>query len=169
MALIVETGAIVANANSYVTLADARAYALARGVVLDADDAVLEPYAFKAMDFLESLRAEYSGSKISKSQRLQYPRKEVTVDGFDIDENEIPQVLKDAECQLIMDGVDFGDLAPNSDGLVIVREKVDVLETEYAPSATGGVASPIFTKALALLAPLLGASAGGFQLRTARA
>jgi hypothetical protein len=168
MALIIEDGNIVSNANSYVTLAEARAFALARGVTLSAVDATLEPFVIKAMDFLESLRSEYQGTKISKDQRLQWPRTGVVCDGFDIADDEIPTVLKDAQCQLIVDGSSGSDLLPNSDGREVIREKIDVLETEYAPSSSGGTPSPTFTKALALLQPLFEASASGVFLTTSR-
>lgn len=168
MALIIEDGSIVANANSYVTLAEARAFALARGVTLSAVDATLEPFVIKAMDFLESMRNEYQGTKVSKDQRLQWPRTGVVCDGFDVEDTEIPLVLKDAQCQLIMDGTAGSDLLPNSDGREVIREKIDVLETEYAPSSSGGTPSPVFTKALALLEPLFDASVSGSFLTTAR-
>lgn len=167
MALIIEDGTIVALANSYVTLTEARDFALARGVTLSAVDATLEPLVIKAMDFLESLRNTYQGTKVSKAQRLQWPRVDVTVDGFDVDETEIPTVLKDAQCQLIMDVTAGLDLLPNTDGREVIKEKIDVLETEYAPSANG-TPSPIFTKAMALLECLLDTGASGVFLTTAR-
>jgi len=53
MALIIEDGTLVANADSYVTLAVARAFAEKRGLVPVATDA-LEADLIKAMDFIES-------------------------------------------------------------------------------------------------------------------
>ena len=50
MALVIEDGSRVAGANSYVTLAEARAFASARGVTLSAVDATLEPFVIKAFD-----------------------------------------------------------------------------------------------------------------------
>lgn len=158
MALIIETGAIVANANSYASLATARAFALVRGVVLSAVDADAEILAIKAVDFLEAQRSYYQGAKIEKGQSLQWPRSGVIVDGFEVDEDEIPDLLPKAQCQLMMDLSAGLDLMPNGTGREVLREKIDVLETEYAATGSGALA-PIFTKAMALLEPLFGSNA----------
>lgn len=166
MALIIETGSIVTGANSYVTAEEARAYALSRGIALSADDSVLEPQLVKAMDFLESHRERFQGAKVAKEQRLQWPRSGAVVDGFDVEETEIPQLLKDAQCQLTIDLSAGEDLMPNSDGREVIRKKVDVIETEY--SSQGGPVKPVFAKAMALIEPLFQSAVTGFTLETGR-
>lgn len=168
MALIVEDGTIVANANSYVSLADARAFAVARGVTLPTDDAATEILAIKAVDFLEAQRNYYDGVKMDREQKLQWPRSGAYLDGFEIFEDEIPDVLKNAQCQLMMEVFAGLDLQPNGTGREVVREKVDVLETEYAQTGSG-VLQPIFAKAMAYLEPLFGAysSPGNIPVRHA--
>lgn len=166
MALIIEDGSLVANANSYATLVEARAYALARGVTLDVDDSVVEVQMIQAMDFIEAQRARFQGEKVSKDQSLQWPREDVSVDGFDYEADEIPRTLKDAQCQLAMDVSAGEDLMPNADGREVIREKVDVLETEY--TSQGGPVSPVFRKALSLLEPLFSSATSGVSLMVTR-
>lgn len=103
MALIIEDGSIVTNANSYITLAEARSFALDRGVTLSTDDDVLSALIFKAMDFLESKK--YQGAKVNTNQSLSWPRYNVFIDGYYADSSVIPKELKNACCQLVMDSV----------------------------------------------------------------
>lgn len=155
MALIVEDGSNVANANSYVTLVEARAYATARGVTLSATDSVVEALVMKAMDYLESLRADYKGIKANETQALQWPRTGVSIDGYDIASNTIPTLLKNAEMQLVMDinsGLD--PMASSDGGSFVVSEKVGPIETKYSEAvSTSGM--PILRRTEALIAPLL--------------
>ena len=51
MALIIENGTIVANANSYATVAELRGYAALRGATVPTDDAQCEYMLIKAMPF----------------------------------------------------------------------------------------------------------------------
>lgn len=161
--MTIETGAGISDANSYVTLAEARAFATLRGVTLPADDAACEILAIHAMDFLEAQRPYYQGAKLTKEQALQWPRSEVVVDGFDVEEDEIPKLLKDAQCQLMMETFSGLDLQPNGTGREVVREKVGEIETEYA-STGSGVLNPIFSRAEALLQPLFGSEGSGVNI-----
>lgn len=167
MALIVENGSLVSGANSYVTLAEARAFALSRGVTLSATDATVEVLAVKAMDYLEALADSYKGLRVSYTQALQWPRYDVVpfADGAAIPLDEIPAQLKNAQCQLIIDAVTY-DLQATGAGRETIRSKVDVIEVEYAPSGAG-VVQPIFRKAHAMLAPLLERVSGGLRLERA--
>ena len=82
MTLIVEDGSIVENANSYVSVDDARTFASLRGVTLPASDAEVEVLLIKATDFIEAQRLRFQGSKVNQDQALQWPRTGVYVDGF---------------------------------------------------------------------------------------
>lgn len=158
MALLIEDGNGVTGANSYVTLDQIKAFAVARGYVLPATDAAIEVLAVKAKDHLEAQRARYKGNKLYGLGFLQWPRSGVRVDGFEIAENVIPDELKNAQCQLCVDLqiADTVATAPNTAGLVVKREKIDVLETEYfspneaVPMAT----SAVMPKVDAFLEPL---------------
>lgn len=164
MTIIVETGAIVTGANSYVTLAETRAYALARGVTLSATDSVVEILLVKSMDYLEAQRNRYQGVKMLAAQPLQWPRSGVVVDGYSVAYNEIPQILKNAQMQLAMDAVSYDlqpNRIPNSKGAVIEERIEGAVSRKYAEPAS---INPRYLKAEQLLAPLYGVS-GGFFVR----
>lgn len=152
--LIIEDGSIVASANSYVTLEEARARALTRGVTLSVDDTVLESQLLIAMDYLESFRNSYKGTKVSSTQALQWPRYNVKIDGFLIEATVIPNELKYAQIQLAIEQANGVELLPNSTEAFIKREKVGPIETHYSEKF-GSVAIPFMSAVSALLDPLL--------------
>lgn len=160
MALIIEDGTGVVGATSYVTVAEARAYASARGVTLSAVDATVEVLLIKAMDYLESKRASFKGSKL---HYLQWPRSEVVVDGFDVAETTIPTELKNAQCQLAIEYVSTDPMATSTKAAV-KSESVGPISVTYAIS-DGDRPSVDMPKVDALLEPLLRT---GFGLSTMR-
>lgn len=164
MALVIEDGSVVTGANSYVTLAEALAYAEAR----DSSADVTEGRLIDAMDYLESLRAEYQGYKVSGGQPLQWPRVGVVVDDYPIGDDTIPQCLKDAQCQLAMDAATV-KLLPTGDRREVLSESyaMGVVSKTYA-SGVGGSPKPRLTAADALIAPLLKSSSGEGFIRTVR-
>lgn len=162
MALIIENGTNVAGANSYTTLEEIRAFALARGFALTNVDVDLEVLAIKAMDYLESLRGSYQGTKVYENQELQFPRSDVYVDGFLLASTTIPVLLKNAQCQLCIELHNGVDIMPTSTGGSVKREKVDVIEIEYQPSVSTIQKMRSFN---ALIEPLL---KSGFAFSTLR-
>lgn len=76
MSLIVEDGTGVANANSYVSVADFKTYALARKITVPSATDDCEALLIKAMDYLEIIR--FRGVLKLDAQPLQWPR--TTVD-----------------------------------------------------------------------------------------
>lgn len=162
--LIIEDGTSPAGAASYASVAEARAYASARGLSLPSGDSDVEALLIKAADYLDSLEPRFKGSRYSASQPLAWPRQYVYLfNSTDELGQVIPSQLKAAQCQLAVDYTSL-DLLPTSDGREIIREKLDVLETEYAPKGVSTV-TPTPSKALAILAPLFTA---GFSLTTRR-
>ncbi|WLJ71190.1 hypothetical protein [Sphingomonas phage Birtae] len=164
MALIVEDGSGIANANTYADLDFIRAYATARGVSLSDDDAVLEPVVMNVMDFIES--RSFNGTRIY-IDGLSFPRAGIAIDGVSIPANVIPSQLMRAEAQLVIDVAITGvELLPSGNSEPIVkREKVGPLETEFfAPDAIGAADTPL---ASALLAPFIRGQ-GAFTFKTVR-
>lgn len=153
MALIVEDGTIVTNANSYASLSTVRSYALLRGVTLSATDSVVEAQVIKSMDYIESFRNMFQGSKVESNQSLQFPRclpyinssssypyyqnptaslYGIIIDGFQIGADEIPKVLVDCLCQCVMfvhSGFDFN---PKPNQKFVTKEKVGAIQQEYS-------------------------------------
>lgn len=166
MALVIETGTGVAGANSYATVAEARAYALARGLTLPAADGAVESALVLACDLLESFR--FKGNKTSEANPLEWPRTGVYVGAATepLAVDAIPAKLKQAQCQLAAESANGTELQPTGSGREVVKEKVDVIEVEYAKAGSGSV-TPEFNKAEALLAAYL-ETGGAFGLTVVR-
>lgn len=165
MALIIEDGSIVAGANSYVSVAEIRAYSEQRGIDLPAEDSSVEIMAVNAFDYVESFQSQFPGYPTSDVQRTAWPRTGVVINCRTLPSNEIPWQLKEAQCQATGEAFS-ADLMPNP-GQVVKREKIDVLETEYADSASDSSFTPSFPKVDRLLNMLFGRS-GGYRVRVVR-
>lgn|SRR5512141_3467310 len=165
MALIIETGAGVTGANSYISAADAQTWADAREI----DVTITEALLLKAMDYLESLRAEYQGVKTDSAQTLQWPRSGVYIDEVLFDSGDIPQELISAQCQLACDAYTL-TLLPSGDGREVISESYakGLVAKTYSPG-TGGAPKPHLRAADAFLAPLLKSAVGGASIMTERA
>lgn len=166
MALIVEDGTGVANADSYTSVGTARTYALKRGITLSAVDATLEVYLTKALDYLETLADRYKGTKVADTNALQWPRKDVIIDGVNLATNVIPKNLIGAQIMLAVAVQGGLELLPTVDGTpFIIEDTTGPLTTKYSEKITvSGV--PIVRSADALLLPLL---RGGTVLYSTRA
>lgn len=130
MALIVEDGSIVANANSYVTVQEIKAYAELRGFDLACTQAAIEKLAILAIDYLQN--NNYKGSLVSTSQALDWPRQCVYINNELFPKDEIPSQLKNAQIELAIAQYKTNVM---NDGTVsddnIKSEKTDILETQY--------------------------------------
>jgi hypothetical protein len=100
VALIIENGSIVDNANSFVTAAEMVAYAALRGVTITADTTTQEQQIILAMDYLVSREQSMKGTRVSDLQELPYPRFNVRYNGYYITGSEIPKELKNAQIEL---------------------------------------------------------------------
>lgn len=153
MALIIEDGSGVPGANSYASLTEIKEYATARGLELPAQDDDIELLTIQAVDFVDSHEYQFQGDRTHLEQELAFPRTGVVLFGNEIDPESIPNQLKKAQCQATVDAY-TEDLMPNLTRQA-KREKVDVIEVEYAESS---VATPSFTKLTSLIRPLLKSS-----------
>ena len=150
MAILVEDGSIVPGANSYLSLEDARAFALARGLTLSADDAVLEPQVIKAVDYIEAREVDMSGERVSSEQELSWPR---TPYG-------IPKNIRSAQGFLVMavhSGVNLLPTVAAGAGHA-TKKKVGPIEVAYEVSGSKFI--PRVTAAEGMLAPYIGSSLG---------
>lgn len=133
MALIVETGLIVPNANSYANRADYIAYAGLLGVVIpDEDEADVE--MIRAAQFIDSHEWRLKGQMVDRSQPMAFPRSGLYIDGFSWDEDEIPRQVIHCQFKVAMDihaGVDPYNPPPNPNRPTR-RERVEgAVEVEY--------------------------------------
>lgn len=151
MALTVETGAGLPEADSYASVADADAYHAARGnAAWTGDDAAKEAALRKATDYLDRLR--YAGTPASATQSLAWPRDGVVLDEYDVATNSVPARVVKAACELALRALK-SELLPDQGGADVTRETVGPVSVEYAPSPSGG--RPRYAAVMDLLRPLL--------------
>lgn len=174
--LIVETGAIVAGANTLVNVATVTTYAALidnSTVWLSLTEAQREAAIIRAMQTIDSYEWRYQGYRVSSSQTLSWPRYEVYAFDYPVSSTSIPTPLKNAQAELalreaVTARATLPDIASQS-GVIIEEEKrvASLLSrTKYSNSGKGAT-RPTYPIVLSLLEPyfsLMGASAGGYLI-----
>ncbi len=156
MALIVEDGTGLEDADSFVTLEEVRAFAQSRGATVSDDDTVLEPLVRSAHDYLLSVEGRFQGNRAVAGQSLPFPRCGVQLFGVDLETDVIPRCVKSAACQLVLETL---DPMASSDGRVVLSETVGPISTTYGNPGVGGTA-PILPRVDTFLTPVF--STGSF-------
>lgn len=144
MALVIEDGSVVANANSYITVAEFKAWADSRGITYGTDEAV-EQAILRAMDWFE--RQFFIGNKANENQLLQWPRTEALIDGYYADATEIPKEVKVAlyeATKVQLDG--YSEL--NEQDRKTITEKVGDISVTYAENSNNRTVTPALTFAM---------------------
>lgn len=151
MALVVEDGTGKSDAEAYISVADASAHLASRGFVLWAtmSDAEKEQALRRATDYmLQVYRLRWAGVRASTTQALDWPREWVPIkdwDGLTVNgqplqtqgyyaSNVVPAEVQRANADLAYKAAG-GELTPTL-GPRIIRERIDVLETEYDRNST---------------------------------
>lgn len=161
MTLIVETGAGLANAESYISTTDADSYHAARGNTAWADLGTEDKEAAlrRASDYMTgAYRDRWKGYRATSAQALDWPRVGAVVDGFDVPSDSVPAAVARACADLAL-RASAGELAPDLER-GIASQTVDVITVVY------DTASPQATRYRAidqLLAPYL-AGAGALPV-----
>lgn len=169
--IIVEDGTNVPNANSYITLDEAKTYAANRGVTLPAEDEKVKALIINGTDYIELYRSKFKGVPTYDDQSLSWPRKGVIIGNVKVADNVIPRELKQIACMLVIEANNGPLVVSNSGDAFVKKEKIGPIETEYSESvylagaAVGGFGTS-FPAVDALLADLLASGAG--RLRTLR-
>lgn len=170
MALIVEDGSIVADANSFTSVAFADAHHLERGNTAWAALAneQKEQALIRATDFEERrYDGRWRGVRVSKTQSLSFPRDDVYESGDSmrpVANDTIPVRLQRATAELALRAATI-DLQPDltpGEAAAVKRQKVGQLEVEYADSRM--LNSPVFFMVADLLRPLLRRSANVVEI-----
>lgn len=146
MAFVVEDGTAKADANSYVTIADADSYFADRGnTAWTGADAVKQAALVKATDYIEGRFGQrFIGSKKTTTQALAWPR----TGAADFADTAIPVGLRRACCEYAVRALS-AELAPDlkvdASGLTVVatKKKVGPIETDYAVPQTGLGSTPM--------------------------
>ena len=161
MALIIEDGSQVVDANSYVTDAEYTAYATLKGLTVGANAAKREIELLRAMDYLQGFEDSLKGTRASSTQSLSYPRYNVLLYGYLLASDKIPKELKQSQFEAAA-YAHSGTLIPNEAIKNVSKEKLGDLEVEYFK---GGQSSKVIVKrALVYLQPLL--TSGDVLVRT---
>lgn len=147
------------NADGYITASDADTYATAHFIGADltawngADADTKEAAIRQATQYIDSyFRDRFPGVIQSYSQALEWPRIGAQ-DKAGRTLNGIPDVLKDATCELAKARIVAGtNLVPDeARGGKVKREKVDVVEVEYMDGAPSGTTYKFAEKLLSLV------------------
>lgn len=168
--LIIEDGSIVPNANSYVTVAEVQAVADNQGDTLPETDDDVAKLVLKGMAWFEIQETNFPGSRVSADQSLSFPRKGVSLFGFPVADDTIPQRVKDVVIQATIVANTI-DLLPNYAGTTkgdIQAEKVDVISRTYFKNTDYANRYPMLMKLEAMMEPLLTTGLGAGRLTTLR-
>ena len=140
MTIIVEDGTGLANAESYVSVADANTYhsKIGNDAWADLDTSVKEQLLRKATDYMVAqYRLQYAGYRRYSTQSLDWPRLYVPlIDSLSanvfpqyVDFDIVPVTVKNACAELALKAYTAILMQDLTQG--VIREKVDVIEVEY--------------------------------------
>jgi len=145
MAVIVETGSVVADANSFIDLVYLRTFAEDRGLVptgLDDDDIASAKLVIAGQYLQDEQTYAFRGTRVSYLQTMPYPRTGATENrGPAIPDNVVPWRCKIAQALLTCKALAGETLQPGlaNGGLAVQSKSIGPLSTTYmAPS--GGAA-----------------------------
>lgn len=158
MALTLETGNGVTDADSYTAVADLDTYAANYGKTLptaSADKEALLRRSYLAMNTMKWKGVKY----VPQVQTGAFPRSSVVIEGYTLPSNEIPQAIKDGQMALAIE-IYAEDLNPVSSRKgAVVREKVEgAVERQYAEPGASVSTSVSVRQSSAHFAPYIGGS-----------
>lgn len=169
--LTIETGAGLANADSYasVAAADTRCASLGLTAWAALTEASKEIALRRATLFMATYRTRWAGRRVYQRQALDWPRYNVVVDGFIVPSTTVPLDVVNACIDLAVRAGSGEDLLPDLDtgSNAIKKDKTGPLETEYFQNTTD--ARERFVAVDALLAPYFGSVGGGNSMKVIRA
>ncbi len=121
---------------TYATKEELSAYALARGITLSEVAGARESALTRAHDYIETF--SYQGKKTVSTQADEWPRDNVVINDIYLTDGTTPQGIKNAEMQTAIE-IFKGNEPMESLVRTIKRQKVDVIETEYADNSRESV------------------------------
>jgi hypothetical protein len=146
MALIVEDGTGLSDAESYVSVADLTTYAGKRGLTITGG-AVSEQKLREATEYVDVLR-RYKASRSSVSQVRQFPRTGLTDwDGLAV--TGVPSRVKDAVCYLAIVAESESLFVDLDRGGRVKSESVGPISTTYMDDAPAGKVYAVVERLLA--------------------
>mgnify|MGYP003653719495 CR=1 FL=1 len=146
MALIIEDGSNVPNANSYITAQEWLDWAAARGIQHAHSQSDVEAHILRGMDYFEA--QSFIGLKANSEQSLQWPRDWVIIDGYSVESNTIPPEVKNS-CYEVTNTEAQGNSYISAQGRVTTSESVGSISVSYASGQGSRNTTPAVTYALA--------------------
>lgn len=155
MPLVVEDGSVVAGADSFLSLDDARDLASRYNITLPTDDTEAESALRNGALYLLIQEPMMCGTRVSAAQELSYPRQGVCLYGFPVASDSIPGQIKLAQLYAAAEYGKGTDVRASTDGRVTTHEEVvGAVVVEYANNGNTGATITI-TAAIDALRPLL--------------
>jgi len=141
MTITVEDGSGVEDANSYIDEAFVTAFATSRGFTAPSTTELAEQYILKAMGYLNFYRPCFKGKKSLATNALAWPRTEVFIDGFEFSDSLIPDELRYAQAQLVIEQANGTPLYPtvltsSTEGFV-TQSTIGPLTEKYSDKGLG--------------------------------
>jgi hypothetical protein len=162
--------ALTIGTDAYWDLTSIRDYWSARGntawAVETLPDETAEPLVRLSTDYIDR-KFDPKGLATTTTQRLKFPRKDLEINGYEIDRDTIPWQVQEATAlvaDLLREGTFDALGVLNATDAAVSMEKVDVITIEYDTQRrllTGSVPSHV----IQLLRPLLRSVGGGSLLR----
>lgn len=168
MSLIIETGAIVPNADSFISYEDALDEAALLGLPMSCTQEEVEQELRSAYRWIIAEYEQlFQGSRVSKEQTGSFPRNDVYVFGFSIDNDEIPTDLIYAQIAAASDMSQGYAPYEASDGKEVASEGVSSLKSSYFQSGADG-SEVSLTRADKYIGPLLMSNSNSNQFAVNR-
>ena len=169
MALVVESGVGLADADSFISLEGARAFAAKYGITLPVDDTAAEVALRQGCQYVELQQKCFSGSRLTTTQALSWPRTgAANVYGVEYADGEMPAQLGYAQVYAAAEYASGKDVRASDDGLSVASKEVTgAVAVSYFNNGKTGKAITI-TKSLDALAPLMVSCNNGFEFRVVR-
>ena len=170
MALVVESGVGLADADSFISLEGARAFAAKYGITLPTNDEAAEVALRQGCQYVELQQKCFSGSRLTTTQALSWPRAGATnAYGVEYSDSDMPTQLGYAQVYAAAEYAAGTDVRATDDGKAIASEEVTgaVAVSYFDNGKTGGAV--VITRAMDALSPLLVVCANnGFEFRVGR-
>ena len=133
MAIIIEDGTGKSTSESYISMVDATEYFTARGNTTwaaIATDALREAALRKATEYMvNTFRDRWQGWRKTEDQALCWPRYDVMVEGYLVDDDSVPTIIARACAELAIRAA-VGDLSADlTQG--VLSEQVGVISVQY--------------------------------------
>ena len=154
--LVVETGQIVAGANTFVDLTDARTQIEALGLTLDADDEKAKAQLTQGYYQLKrSYQSRLKGQLVSQEQTGVFPRLYVDANGFNVGSDTIPQDIINAQLAYA-DSINRGaDLNKTAKAQEVSSESLDGVGSKTYKSGSSSRTTPLVPAVTQWLQPYM--------------